>query len=114
MQLTLKADGRKNLAEQLAAAGYPLDLRCGGNGTCGRCRVRLRSGEWETDGKPVSVPAEVNACRTRLTGPEGEVEIREALQRRNRAGSDLFQPAEPVRRQCDYPDQPCRNFFWCA
>lgn len=77
MQLTLKADGRKNLAEQLAAAGYPLDLRCGGNGTCGRCRVRLRSGEWETDGKPVSVPAEVNACRTRLAGPEGEVEIPE-------------------------------------
>ena len=63
MQLTLKADSRKNLAEQLAAAGYPLDLRCGGNGTCGRCRVCLRSGEWETDGKPVSVPAEVNACR---------------------------------------------------
>lgn len=28
MQLTLKADGRKNLAEQLAAASYPLDLRC--------------------------------------------------------------------------------------
>lgn len=77
MQLTLKADGRKNLAEQLAAAGYPLDLRCGGNGTCGRCRVRLRSGEWETDGRPVSVPAEVNACRTRLAGPEGEVEIPE-------------------------------------
>ena len=77
MQLTLKADGRKNLAEQLAAAGYPLDLRCGGNGTCGRCRVHLRSGEWETDGKPVSVPAEVNACRTRLAGPEGEVEIPE-------------------------------------
>ena len=77
MYLTLKADEKKNLAEQLAAAGYPLDLRCGGNGTCGRCRVRLCSGEWETDGKPVSVPAEVNACRTRLAGAEGGVEIPE-------------------------------------
>ena len=43
MQLTLKADGRKNLAEQLAAAGYPLDLRCGGNGT-GRQSGHQRSG----------------------------------------------------------------------
>ena len=61
MQLTLKADGRKNLAEQLAAAGYPLDLRCGGNGTCGRCRVRLRSGGRRTanpcPSPPKSTPA---------------------------------------------------------
>ena len=77
MRLTLQTDGTKNLAEELAAAGFPLDLRCGGSGTCGRCRVILCSGEWECDGKPVTAPAEVKACRTRLTGAWGEVEIPE-------------------------------------
>ena len=80
MRLTILADGGKNLAELLAETGHPLDLRCGGNGTCGRCRVRLCSGEWETDGRAVTVPAEVSACRTRLTGTQGDVELPEHLQ----------------------------------
>ena len=77
MRLTLRPGNSKNLAEQLAAAGFPLDLRCGGVGTCGRCRVVLLAGEWESDGCAVSPPAEVKACRTRLTGAQGEVEIPE-------------------------------------
>ena len=77
MRLTLRPGNSKNLAEQLAAAGFPLDLRCGGVGTCGRCRVVLLAGEWESDGCAVSPPAEVKACRTRLTGAQGEIEIPE-------------------------------------
>ena len=75
MHLILEADDGRNLAEQLAAAGYPLDLRCGGRGICGRCRVKLCAGEWEVDGKAVAVPVEANACRTRLTGARGEVDV---------------------------------------
>lgn len=78
MRLILQPEGeRRNLAKLLAAAGCPLDLRCGGNGTCGRCRVRLCSGEWEVDGKPVAVPVEANACRTRLVSLQGEVDVPE-------------------------------------
>ena len=78
MRLILQPAGdQRNLAKLLAAAGCPLDLRCGGNGTCGRCRVKLCSGEWEVDGRPLSVPAEANACRTRLVSPRGEVDVPE-------------------------------------
>lgn len=77
MHLTLRHDNSGNLADQLAAAGFPLDLRCGGNGTCGRCRVTLCAGEWECDGKPVTLPAEMKACRTRLIGEQGEVDVPE-------------------------------------
>lgn len=76
--VTLQPEGeQRNLAKLLAAAGYPLDLRCGGNGVCGRCRVKLRTGEWETDGKTVTAPAEVNACRTRLVSARGTVDVPE-------------------------------------
>ncbi|MDD2478665.1 MAG: ASKHA domain-containing protein [Victivallaceae bacterium] len=51
-----------------------LDLRCGGRGTCGRCRVLLLSGLWDVNGVKVEAPAEALACRTRLLSETGEVE----------------------------------------
>ena len=63
------------LAAMLENAGHPLDLRCAGAGTCGRCKVTLLSGEWRTAGKPVRPPCEVMACRTELAGESGEVEV---------------------------------------
>ena len=68
----------ENLAEYLAAKGIALDMRCGGQGRCGRCRVKLVSGEWQCDGKSASPPAEVPACRTRLVGGRGIVEVSDA------------------------------------
>lgn len=65
----------ENLADILRAKGIPLDMRCGGQGRCGRCRVKLVAGEWNFDGTPVSVPATVPACRTRLTGGRGVIEV---------------------------------------
>ncbi len=56
----------------------PLDLRCGGNGTCGRCRVTLLSGTWKVDGLEVKAPCDALACRTFLVSEQGEVEIPEA------------------------------------
>ena len=67
------------LSEILAAKGVALDMRCGGEGRCGRCRVKLVSGEWQCNGAPASPPAEVPACRTRLVGGRGIVEVPDAL-----------------------------------
>ncbi|MDD5705116.1 MAG: ASKHA domain-containing protein [Kiritimatiellae bacterium] len=50
-----------------------LDTRCGGRGVCHRCRVELRSGAFETNGKPTAAPASVNACQTRLLSETGEI-----------------------------------------
>ena len=63
------------LAEQLRRCGVPLDMRCNGRGTCGRCSVRLLSGRWLENGVEVASPAEALACRTRLLSDAGVVEI---------------------------------------
>ena len=68
----------ENLARLLSRSGCVLDLRCGGSGKCGRCRVKLVSGEWESAGTAVTPPCEVLACRTHLTGRAGVVEVPEA------------------------------------
>ena len=67
----------QNLAHNLAESGIPLDLRCGGNGTCGKCRVTLLSGAWEVDGHEVTPPCDALACRTFLLSETGEIEIPE-------------------------------------
>lgn len=80
-----------NLAEYLAAKGVALDMRCGGQGKCGRCRVKLVSGEWLCNGEPASPPALVPACRTRLVGGRGIVEVPEAGEK-TPAGMPEFTP----------------------
>ena len=73
--MKIAVSSSENLADLLHARGIPLDMRCGGLGRCGRCRVKLLSGSWECAGVPVSVPATAPACRVRLTGGRGAVEI---------------------------------------
>ena len=68
------------LSQVLAARGVTLDMRCGGEGRCGRCRVKLISGEWQCGSAPVLPPAEVPACRTRLIGGMGIVEVPDAVE----------------------------------
>ena len=65
------------LSEYLAVKGVALDMRCGGRGVCGGCRVKLVSGEWRCGDAPAFPPAEVPACRTRLVGGRGIVEVME-------------------------------------
>ncbi len=73
MRLNIRS--HENLAEHLHIEGMKPDLRCGRRGTCRRCRVRVLSGTWESDGRQVHAPAEVLACRTRLLSESGEVEF---------------------------------------
>ena len=73
--MRIEITSHENLARLLSELGFAPDMRCGGNGRCGSCRVKLLSGSWVCSGKPVAVPATVPACRTRLTGISGEVEF---------------------------------------
>ena len=81
------------LSQVLAAKGVALDMRCGGQGKCGRCRVKLVSGEWLCNGAPAVSPAEVPACRTRLVGGRGIVEVPDAVEDIP-AGLPGFEPPE--------------------
>ncbi len=76
MKFTI-CEPNQNLADVLARNGVPIDRRCGGIGTCGRCRVQLLTGDWLNGGKEISAPAEVLACRTVLKSKSGVVDVPE-------------------------------------
>lgn len=99
MKVTVRRGGEGRLTFLLAAAGFPLDLRCGGKGTCGRCRVLLTAGSWLVNGKAVDIagePMAVNACRTTLAGETGEVEVPELSLARGDAKSAVEWSASPL------------------
>ena len=78
MKLELHRRKAESLADLLAAEGCALDLRCGGNGSCGRCRVQLLSGTYRIDGKERSVSPpgiSAKACRTVLESERGCVDV---------------------------------------
>ena len=90
LELT-RREKTESLADLLETQGSPLDLRCGGNGTCGRCRVQLLSGTYRIDGEEISVSPpgiSAKACRTVLTSENGCVEVPESS-RRSVSGSIL-------------------------
>lgn len=76
MRLFISEKGR-TLAAVLADRSVVLDTRCGGAGTCGRCRVKLVSGHWDVAGRVVDAPCEANACQTRLLADSGEIDVPE-------------------------------------
>jgi len=75
MKVTVTRQQGLTLAQQLEATGVALDLRCGGQGTCGRCRVRLIEGALLLDGRPVAAQADVPACRARLGSGTAIVDV---------------------------------------
>jgi uncharacterized 2Fe-2S/4Fe-4S cluster protein (DUF4445 family) len=72
-----------DLLDAARRAGEDLDSPCGGNGTCGRCLVRVSSGGVRTDASAVIVPENaaaglVPACRSYVTDTECVIEIPES------------------------------------
>ena len=41
---TLESQYGESLLDLLRRGGFPVSAPCGGNGTCGKCRVRLGDG----------------------------------------------------------------------
>jgi uncharacterized 2Fe-2S/4Fe-4S cluster protein (DUF4445 family) len=96
--MKISVTSSENLAEYLKGKGVALDMRCNGSGRCGRCRVKLVSGEWQCGGSPAFPPAEVPACRTRLVGGRGIVEVPEPAEAAAPAGMPGFElPVLPSR-----------------
>ncbi len=81
MDIRLSGGDGRTLAALLEAAGQPLDLRCGGHGSCNRCRVQLLSGVFQTGTETIEVqeaPVWARACETRLLSKQGMVSVPEA------------------------------------
>lgn len=74
--------GRPTAAELAFDAGFALQTACGGRGICGRCRLRLGEGDYETlTGQPFHVAEgeerEALGCRVRVVGPTARLQIPE-------------------------------------
>ena len=48
---SVEISGEKPVAEFLKKAGIPIDTRCSGNGSCGKCEVIVTKGSFTRDGK---------------------------------------------------------------
>jgi uncharacterized 2Fe-2S/4Fe-4S cluster protein (DUF4445 family) len=82
-KVSLKAPAEPILLSQaLAEAGYPLDLTCGGNGICGRCRVHV--------GEKV-----VLACQTEISTACAVEVPQAALRQDEMAVESAFAPPVP-------------------
>lgn len=72
---TLHAIPGELLADAASRAGFSLNLLCGGQGACGKCRVSLEEGRYEVAGKDVVVkagePVDALACQTHLIATPG-------------------------------------------
>lgn len=78
-RVSVAADSRPTLAQLLELAGIPLNLRCGGEGVCGGCRVQLAEGTFRTDGQTLILPAgsqhEAFACQTHVVSADAGILI---------------------------------------
>lgn len=76
---SLQVTGEKNVAEFLKKAGIPIDTRCSGNGSCGKCEVIVTKGAFTKDGELFSVAEgeklRVRSCRIFAASDELEVAI---------------------------------------
>ena len=94
----LQAEAGQNLADLLRDARPDFLLPCGGKGTCGKCRVTIRSGA------PAPTPEE----RTLLTEEDRREGVRLAC-RVQVTGSMVLSPGEPGRRFAILTDAPAAS-----
>ncbi|MCX7804705.1 MAG: ASKHA domain-containing protein [Planctomycetota bacterium] len=79
MKRSVTAETGTDLLSAAVAAGIPIASHCGGEGLCGRCRVRIVSGRFGFDGEGVLPPEDRGsgvhlACRSRI-GSDAVVEV---------------------------------------
>ena len=99
-RLTITADEATTVAAALDRAGIQLNLRCGGEGICGGCRVLLGAGTFLTDGQMLTLAAgtqhEAFACQTYAISANAEISIPPAslLETSGQIVSDFHAPKQ--------------------
>ena len=89
----------ETLLAALRRSGIPLAASCGGKNRCGACRIRLLSGSFLHDGKPLEIspetPADLNAC---------------ALRQISAVGKAAYLPRDDALCRCDLELPPLPSF----
>jgi ferredoxin len=70
---TFLASPARSILNTLLAAGYPIDTVCGGRAQCGRCRIRVRSGERFLSPRTPAEMARLAALGVDRTEPESRL-----------------------------------------
>jgi uncharacterized 2Fe-2S/4Fe-4S cluster protein (DUF4445 family) len=83
-RVTVEAAAGLDLLEATRRAGVEVETPCGGEGTCGRCFVRVLEGDVASDSvgrlpAPALAAGYVLGCRTRLVSPRVIIEVPEHL-----------------------------------
>ena len=78
-RIAIAADQRPTLAQLLETAGLHLNLRCGGEGVCGGCRVQLGAGTFRSDGLTLTLATgaqhDAFACQTHVLSVDAEISV---------------------------------------
>ena len=97
--ITIYPEGKKISASEgdlllnvLKRAGIPITASCGGQGTCGKCRVIVKKGKYSTSGslqmrQEEPIPGLCLACKTLV---EGDLDIEVPVESRVAAGSKIL------------------------
>ncbi len=101
---TFEAEVGASLLESSRKAGIDIDAPCGGKGTCGKCIVRIVSGNVDSNSLGVLTAEEladgyVLACKTRLTDSPVTVEIPELIARKGGKFTSAEEDARLVRHE---------------
>lgn len=90
------------LLDAARKAGVDIDSPCGGKGTCGKCLVRIISGEVDSENQgllPDSavIDGYVLACKSKVLDVDVEVEVPQQIGRKHGKFSDATEDAKLVR-----------------
>ncbi|MBN1542595.1 DUF4445 domain-containing protein [candidate division KSB1 bacterium] len=111
---TVELPRGSDLLEAARQAGVEIEFPCGGKGTCGKCIVRIISGDVDSDSLGVLSASTVSegymlACRTKILDTPVTVEIQEPLGREGGKFSDELEDIQLIRHELlpeDYQFDP--------
>jgi len=77
--VAVESDSDRTVLELAREAGWHIDAKCGGQGSCASCNVLLGSGRYQVFGEEIEVSPEqrreVLSCQTRILSEEAEIFI---------------------------------------
>jgi uncharacterized 2Fe-2S/4Fe-4S cluster protein (DUF4445 family) len=93
-----------SLLESARTAGVEIDAPCGGKGTCGKCIVRITSGNVDSNSLGVLTASEladgyVLACKTKLTASNITVEVPEQVAREGGQFTSADEDTDLIREE---------------
>jgi len=100
--ISVNAEPDSFLLDAAKEAGVAIDAPCGGKGTCGKCIVKIISGEVNSDSLGVLSRVEVSdgfvlACKTKIMSSDVVVEVPEQSERKGGKFTDAEEDTRLVR-----------------